>query len=313
MKIRKWLSASCKFAASNTIPTNPLGKTGHKVTIISLGGQGMLEIKESKKAVDVVHEALDLGINYIDTAASYGDGVSEKNIGQVIKDGRREEFYLATKTDERDEDKAWRQINESVERLGSEPDCVQIHHLDGIDEVDKVFSSSGALKSLVRARQEGLCRFLGITGHSDPTVLLEALERHPFDTVLGALNIADPYYYSFQTRLIPYCAENDIGFVAMKVCSRGKLFGDDIGMQECLNYVWSIPGVTTAIVGISSISQLRKNVEVAKSYKELSHKEMWELEKIVEPRIDDVLYFRKGKKWDDDVHDHPDKLPTEVR
>lgn len=312
-----WITRNCKVGSRKSMPKRTLGKTGYRISLFSLGGQSMIEAGESEKsakAVDVVHEALDLGVNYVDTAAIYGDGKSEHRIGEVIKDGRRNDFYLATKTDQRDEEAAWKQINESIGRLGTTPDCMQIHHLDTMEEVDKIFSKNGAMNALLRARDGGLCKFLGITGHSDPTVLIEALNRHDFDTVLGALNPADPYCYSFQPRLLPFCEKKRIGFVAMKICSRGKIFEDnDLEMKDCLEYAWSVPGVSTAIVGISNIEQLRKNVTIAKSYEKLSLEKMYELEKRVEPRVEDILYFRKPQEWNDFVHDHPEKLPKSIK
>lgn len=279
-----------------------LGRTNHKAKLFSLGGESVIKSDspdDHDEAMAVLNEALDLGVNYIDTAPAYGNGTSEENIGQL---GRRSEYYLATKCDKRHASTAWRQINESIERLGSTPDCIQVHHLDEMWEVDRIFDpKKGAMKSLLRAQREGLCKYLGITGHSDPTVLLEALSRHPFDTVLGAVNVADPYAYSFQARLIPYCNKNNIGFIAMKVTSRGGIFQKNgiSTMEECLNYVWSIPGVHTAIVGVMNVEQLRRNVELAEQFVPLEEIQLQQLEQRVEPYSSDVLYFRKHHEWQD--------------
>jgi aryl-alcohol dehydrogenase-like predicted oxidoreductase len=293
--------------------TRKLGKTGHQVTIFALGGESAIKGEDDHdEAIEILNEALDKGVNYIDTAPAYGPKTSEERIGEIIKDGRREEFYLATKCDKRNNEQAWKQINSSIERLGSEPDCIQIHHIDTMDEVKKIFSKNGAIKALKRAKKEKLCKYLGITGHSDPLVLLEALSKYKFDTVLGSLNIADPFYYSFQTKLIPYCEENDIGFIAMKTCARGNLFkkGRIYEMKDALNYVWSVPGVSTAIVGISNIEQLRANIDAAKNHKKLSEEKMRELEKMVEPYFYDALYFRKDQSWD--LHREEEELPQFV-
>lgn len=277
------------------IPQRKLGKIGVSVGLISLGGESTIKFGDEDEALEIINTALDNGINYIDTAALYGDGLSEERIGKA---GRRKEFYLATKTDKRSYNTAWKSINESIERLQSTPDCIQLHHIDKMIEVEQIFEKDGALKAVLRAKKEGLCKYIGITGHSDPTVLLECLKRHPFDTVLGAVNIADPYCYSFQAELIPYCLEHNIGFIAMKTCSRGKMFmNKDITMKDCLDYVWSIPGVTTAITGITVVEQLRHNIKLSKSFKKLSKDRMIELEQMMEPYMDDVLYFRKHHKW----------------
>ena len=277
-----------------------LGQTGHRVGLFSLGGESVIKRDDpdsQDEAIKVINEALDLGVTYIDSAPAYGNGRSEKCIGEI---GRRNEFYLATKCDKRYYNTAWRQINESIERLRSTPDCIQVHHLVEMWEVDRFFDKKkGAFKAFLRAKDEGLCKFLGITGHSDPTVLLESLRRYRFDTVLGAINVADPYEYSFQNRLIPYCHKNNIGFIAMKTTARGAIFQNNgiSTMKECLDYVWSIPGVSTAIVGIMNMEQLRRNVQLASEFNELSAEEMQLLEQKVEPHISDALYFRKHHKW----------------
>lgn len=275
-----------------------LGKTNRKVGLFSLGGESIIKFDDTHdEAIEMVNAALDGGVEYIDTAPAYGDGTSEKRIGEV---GRRDEFYLATKCDKRYEKSAWRQINESIERLKSTPDCIQVHHLDEMWEVERIFDKKkGAMKALLRAKEEGLCKYLGVTGHSDPTVLLEALRRYPFDTVLGALNIADPYFYSFQTRLIPYCREHNIGFIAMKTTARGEIFkrGSIFSMKECLDYVWSVPGVCTAIVGCMNSDQVKRNIEIAEEFVGLSDEQMRILEQKVEPYAGDALYFRKHHKW----------------
>jgi hypothetical protein len=316
MRLRQ-LNSLLITEAKHKIPRRILGNTGYNATIIGLGGESTLKVLHRHvEAIEIIHTALDLGINYIDTAPSYtapayGDGVSEQRIGEVIADGRRSEFYLATKCDQRSNEAAWRQINESIERLGDTPDCIQIHHLDEISEVDKVFAKDGAIVALKKAQEQKLCTFLGITGHSDPMVLLEALHRYKFDTVLGALNVADLYSYSFQTRLLPYCFEHDVGFIAMKVCARGRIFkkGGISSMRECLDYVWSVPGVCTAIVGTSTVEQLRHNRSLAVGHKKLSLTEMHKLEKLVEPNTKQALFFRKGFEW----LDNPEVLRQDVR
>lgn len=277
-----------------------LGQTGHRVALFSIGAQSMVEKDDSPEdhddAIELLNEALDLGVNYIDTAPAYGPRISENRVGELS--GRRNEFYLATKTDVRTNEGAWKQINQSLERLDTTPDCIQLHHLDTLAEVEKVFGKNGAMKALLRAKEEKLCKFVGITGHSDPTVLLEALRRHRFDTVLGAVNIADPYHYSFQTRLIPYCKQHGVGFIGMKVCGRGTAFvKNEVVMKDCLDYVWSVPGVGTAIVGVMNVEQLRHNVQLAKDHEMLDEAQMFALEQKAEPHVDRILHFRKHKDW----------------
>ncbi|RPJ62938.1 MAG: aldo/keto reductase, partial [Acidobacteria bacterium] len=145
------------------MPTRNLGKTGYQVGIYSLGGQATLEIPGKAKESDaIVNRAIDLGINYIDTAAGYGDGTSETHIGQVIKN-RRREVFLASKTNRRTYDESMRLLERSLKNLQTDHlDLWQLHNVQRQDEVDQIFAANGAIKALEKARAEGVVRFLGI-------------------------------------------------------------------------------------------------------------------------------------------------------
>ena len=179
------------------MPTRSLGKTGHKVGILSLGGQATLEIKgREEESEKIINRAIDLGINYIDTAASYGGGVSQLNIGRVMKT-RRSEVWLSTKTHDRTYDGSMRLLEESLKNLQTDHlDTWQLHNVQTMSQVDQIFSETGAIKAMEKARSEGIVRKLGITGHFEPLVLLEAIRRYPFDSILMALNAADVHYLS---------------------------------------------------------------------------------------------------------------------
>jgi aryl-alcohol dehydrogenase-like predicted oxidoreductase len=201
-----------------------LGKTGVSVSAFGLGGESAL-YKLSDKAVRLVRRAYSLGVNYFDTAPLYQD--SELVYGEALQ-GIRDKVFLATKTDQRDYDGAWRQFEASLRRLRVPwVDLLQIHHLDFMDEVDAILDPRyGALRMAEEARAQGLTRFVGVTGHSDPQVLLAAIERHPFDTILMALNPAEVHIESFQKDLLPRAVELDLGILAMKVFARGVLAVD---------------------------------------------------------------------------------------
>src|SRR4029077_20821328 len=162
-----------------------LGSTGTQCSILGLGGESAL-YHHSDAAVRIIVRALELGVNYFDTAPLYQD--SELNYGEVIPQARNR-MFLATKIDQRDRDGAWRQFENSLERLRTgHVDLLQIHHLDEHAEVDAVLRSDGALAMAEQARAQGLVRFIGISGHSDPDVLLRALQGYRFDTLLLAMN-----------------------------------------------------------------------------------------------------------------------------
>ena len=155
----------------SAMPTRSLGKTGYKVGVLSLGGQATLEIKgREEESEKIIHRAIDLGINYIDTAASYGQGVSQLNIGRVMKT-RRKEVWLSTKTHDRTYDGSMRLLEESLKNLQTDHiDTWQLHNVQRQDQVDQIFAADGAIKAMEKAKAEGVVRYLGITGHFEPLV-----------------------------------------------------------------------------------------------------------------------------------------------
>jgi hypothetical protein len=297
------------------MPTRNLGKTGYSVGIFSLGGQAAIEKPDNEAvAVPIVERALDLGVNYIDTAARYGSGVSQRYVGQVMK-RRRGEAFLASKTHDRTRDGSLKLLEESLKVLQTDHlDLWQLHNLSRMDQVDEIFAENGAVKALVQARDQGLVRFVGITGHADPAVLLEALRRFPFDTLLLALNAADRHHLSFAESLLPAAVEREMGIIGMKIPARGRLLSNwtpttegagpadkaqkprpgTLNMREAMRYVLSLP-VSTVIIGCDSVPQLEENVALAREFRPLSTAQMVDLEKLAEPVHRQALFFRR---WD---------------
>ncbi|MDA2914204.1 aldo/keto reductase, partial [Acidobacteriia bacterium AH_259_A11_L15] len=208
------------------MPTRNLGRTGYRVGIFSLGGQAALERPNNHEvAVALVERALDLGVNYVDTAAMYGGAErwSQRYIGEVMNHRRREAF-LATKTHDRTRDGSWRLLEQSLRLLQTDHlDLWQIHNLSRMGQVEQIFSPGGALEAVQEAREQKIVRFLGVTGHADPYVLAEAIRRFPFDTILMAVNAADRHHLSFVDHLLPLAVEKQMGIIGMKVPARGRL------------------------------------------------------------------------------------------
>ncbi len=298
----------------NAMPTRNLGRTGFRVGIFSLGGQAAIEQPDNDAvAVALVERALDLGVNYIDTSARYGGEQrwSERYIGQVMKRRRREAF-LASKTHDRTRDGSLALLERSLELLHTDHlDLWQIHNLSKLEEVEQIFAPGGAVEALVRARDEKVVRFVGISGHADPEVLLEAVRRFPFDTILLALNAADPHHLSFESKLLPYAVEKEMGIIGMKIPSRGRLLAGwtppppnpvrpspwplrpgTLTMREAMRYVLSLP-VSTVIVGCDTVVQLEENVQRARGFTPLSDSQMAELVQKAQPVHQQALFFRR--------------------
>ncbi len=147
------------------------------------------------EAVAVIHRALDQGVTYCDTAPAYAGSLDY--YGAALGE-RRSQVFLASKTHDRTRDGSLRLLDESLKRLRTDHlDFWQLHDLRTSSDLKMIFGRGGALEALVQAREEGRVRFLGLTGHHDPAILLEAMGRFDFDTVLIALNVADVHRLSF--------------------------------------------------------------------------------------------------------------------
>jgi predicted aldo/keto reductase-like oxidoreductase len=199
-----------------------LGRSGHQSSVLIYGAAALSAVDQDTADASV-QLALDAGINHFDVAASYGD--AELRLGPWMPTIRGR-IFLATKTGLRDRDQAWAQINHSLERLQTDHvDLIQIHAVGDTEELDLVTRPGGSLEAVVRAREEGLATFIGITGHGHqaPATHLEALARFPFDTVLSPLNWVlgqDPAYLADYQALVAEVQAQDAGLMIIKVASR---------------------------------------------------------------------------------------------
>jgi aryl-alcohol dehydrogenase-like predicted oxidoreductase len=261
--------------------------------------------------VEIINRCIDLGINYIDTSAWYGmdgtrgegdhlRGTSERHLGEVLPQ-RRDEVFLATKTHDRSYDGAMRHLESSLKNLKTERiDLWQIHNIKGggAEDIDRIFADDGVVKAMEKARDEGVVRFLGITGHADPAPMKELVERYPFDTCLMALNAADKHYNSFIEKLLPVCVDKNMGVIGMKIPARDRIFdhGGIISMKEAMSYTLSLP-VSTIIIGIDKIPELEENINIAKEFKALNADEMLAIEEKVRPHKDHLLFYKGLSDW----------------
>ena len=276
----------------------PLGRTGHRVRLFSLGGQATLEKPgTAEESIAIINRALDLGVNYIDTAAAYGRGISQTYIGEVMQ-GRRSEVFLASKTHDRTRDGSWRLLEESLRLLQTDHlDLWQLHNISRTEQLDTIFGKGGAIEALQQAREQKLVRFLGITGHFDPDVLLDGIGRFPFDTILMAMNPADRHFLSFQEKLLPEANRRKLGVIAMKIPARGRMFreGSAMTMKDAMSYTLSQP-VSTVIVGCDNVQQLEENVRIASQFRQLSSAELSRIEQACAGYARDAAFFKRGAR-----------------
>jgi aryl-alcohol dehydrogenase-like predicted oxidoreductase len=265
-------------SVSTPIPTRLLGKTGHAVTLFALGGEGVLRTHgRMAEAVAVIHRALDLGVNYCDTAPAYS---SSMDYYGAALGKRREQIFLASKTADRTRDGSLKILDDSLRRLRTDHlDLWQLHDLRTMSELDTIFSKRGAIHALTEAREQGRVRFIGLTGHHDPAVLFEAMRRFDFDTLLVALNVADVHRLSFARTVLPDAARRGVGVIGMKVYAAGALVrpGGLCSPTEAMHYVLSLAGVSTVIIGCSTPAEVEANVQSAREFRSLDQNMKLEL------------------------------------
>ena len=262
--------------------------------LFSLGGEATVELaSKPDEAEAIINRAIDLGVNYIDTAPAYGSGGSETNIGRVMA-YRRDEVFLATKTADRTYDGTMRLLEQSLNRLQTDHlDLYQLHNVRLDRDVEQALGPGGAVQAMEQMKEQGVIKNIGITGHRDPTVLLTAIREYRFDCVLMALNAADPHYNSFRNILLPEAVERDMGIIAMKVTARGRIFDDGCltSMGQDLTYVLSLP-VSTTIVGISTLEELEEDVAIARRFEALSTEEMQSIEQLTASNHEAGNFFK---------------------
>ena len=202
--------------------TRRFGRTGHMSTIAIFGAAAFWEISQ-QNADKVLEQIIAAGVNHIDVAPSYGQ--AEERIGPWMP-RERNRFFLGCKTTERTKDGAWSELQRSLKRLQTETfDLYQLHAITTMEELDAVTMKGGALEAFVEARERGLTRFIGITGHGAdaPQIYLEALRRFDFDSVLFPLNfvqMANPEYRKYAEELIATCNAKDIGTMIIKAITK---------------------------------------------------------------------------------------------
>jgi aryl-alcohol dehydrogenase-like predicted oxidoreductase len=265
-------------SAAAEIPRRPFGTSGDTVSILGLGGWHLGVPKTDGDAVRLVHEAIDEGINFLDNAWDYNDGVSEQRMGKAIGD-RRDRVFLMTKlcTHGRDARTAMKQLEESLRRLRTDHlDLWQIHEVAFDDEPRRHFAKGGAVEALDRAREQGKVRFVGFTGHKDPALHLEMLAHdYVWDSCQLPLNCFDASFRSFEQRVLPELVRRGIAPIGMKsFCGDARgLKGKVISPADALSYALSLP-VATVVSGMESPRVLRQNLQIARGFRPLSARAM---------------------------------------
>jgi aryl-alcohol dehydrogenase-like predicted oxidoreductase len=287
--------------SSGEIPRRPLGRTGVEVSALALGGYHMAMAKTKREAVQIVHEAIDAGVTFIDNAWEYHEGLSEELMGKALE-GRRHQVFLMTKccSHGRDKKTALRQLEQSLKRLKTDHlDLWQIHEVIHDNDPDLHFARGGAVEALEQAKRDGKVRFVGFTGHKDPDIHLKMLSHDfPFDTCQMPLNVFDATFRSFERRVLPALLVRGIAPLGMKsMCGEGAPVKKRVVKpEEALRYAMSLP-VSATISGMDSLKVLRQNLRIARGFVPYSEEEMQALrDRCAEAAADGHFELYKSSK-----------------
>jgi len=274
------------------LPKRKLGRTGEEVTILGLGGEGILRtFGHEKEAYALIHRALDLGIRYFESARAYSG--SESYYGLALGE-RRKDIFLTSKSHARDRKGAMEHLQETLQNMKTDYlDLWQVHDVRTEDEVQEIFGPDGAIEAFVHARDKGMVRFIGVTGHHDPLITRRCIESFDFDTVLVPVNPAEHGYKSFIEGVVPLAQERQMGIIAMKVYFRGLAarIPGFTGMEPFFRFALSQP-ITTAVIGCDDVRQLEENIKIAQSFQAMSKEEKGGLEDFVAPHGRQLMYYK---------------------
>jgi aryl-alcohol dehydrogenase-like predicted oxidoreductase len=263
-------------AMNSEMPYRTLGRTGVKVSCIGLGGfhLGQSNLGEADM-IKLFHAAIDRGINFSDNSWDYNQGESERRVGKALK-GYREKVFVMSKFDGRTKGSAMKQLEDSLQRLDIDHlDLWQFHENIRLEDPDRFFADGGAAEAMLQAKQEGKVRFMGFTGHKDPSVHLRMLEmadkrNFPFDTAQMPINVMDAHFRSFEKEVVPVLLEKQIALLGMKsMGDKNILTSKTVTPLECLQYALSRP-TSVVITGIDSMPILDQAFEAAQTYASLS-------------------------------------------
>jgi uncharacterized protein len=253
--------------------TRTLGKTGLRTSILGTGGFHYLEISTAEVHA-LLNRYLDAGGNYVETAAQYGGGEAELKVGPVVAQ-RRDEMVLTTKCHPRDRETAAQTIDLSLRQLRTDHvDILLMHHVQTQADLDAILAEDGALRAAEDARLAGKVRFIGISNHGHPELLIQALERYPLDVIMTGVNYYDRFNFPrLEAQLLPMAVERGVGIIGMKGVADGYLWRS---AEMALRYAWSLP-IGTLALGWNTMELLEQDLAWAEAFTPLADAEREQL------------------------------------
>jgi predicted aldo/keto reductase-like oxidoreductase len=292
------------------VPLRPLGRTGQMVSILCLGGHASTNPQklDEPASLRLIQRAIDEGITFLDNCWDYHDGEAETRMGKALAEGgRRDKVFLMTKVCGRTAKEAQSNLEDSLRRLKTDRiDLWQFHEIVYDNDPDWVFQEDGAIKAGLQALKDGKVRFLGFTGHKDPSIHLKMLGK-PFDwaAVLMPLNVMDVHYRSFQKQVLPELVRRGIAPLGMKsLGGNGSIVtGAGIPVEDALRYVLSLP-IASLVSGIDSENVLDQNLKIVRAFQPMSQQERQAIEGRTVTLAGDGRFelFKSSKAFDGPVH-----------
>jgi predicted aldo/keto reductase-like oxidoreductase len=292
------LAAGAAVAAAAETPAPParsplsrrvLGRTKLEVTCMTLGTApcGMAKAVSAAQVSEIAREALDLGVNYIDTAPGYGK--AEEGIGPALGK-RRKDMILGTKVYIDTVEGAEKMFSGSLKNLKTDYVDILYFHQIGDRDVEKARKADGVFTWLLKQKQAGKCRFVGVTSHNRPGRVAAFLETGLVDVLMVPVNFVDDYTYGYERDVLPLARKHNVGIVAMKIFGGPALkppghwierWEDannraNVGekyVEMAIRYGLSTPGVATVNLGVHNIEQVRQNVKFAAAFRPISDEE----------------------------------------
>ena len=272
-----------------------LGNTGVALPVVSLGGEGILRTSApNPAAVAMICAALQAGVRYCDTAPAYAD--SERHYGAAFRQmsGARAGVFLASKTHLRTRVESLGLLEQSLRILGTDHlDLWQLHDLRTHEDLEEIFARGGAIEAVEQAKRDGKIRFVGITGHADPEVLVSAMERYAFDTVLCPINPSDPRRLPFLETVVPEARRRGMGVIGMKVFAAGRLVQDGAAsVEELIRYAAGF--ADTLIIGCRSAEEIESNLALGAGIAAMGGEERRALEARLAPDAGLYSFYKRA-------------------
>jgi aryl-alcohol dehydrogenase-like predicted oxidoreductase len=283
-------NATAQTENDDLLPKRTLGRTKEEISVLTLGtGHFRSSYMDMKRVGDIVDRAQELGVTSIDTAPNYDE--AEDYLGEVLK-GRRDQFFLSTKCEEPTYKGAWDLLKKSLKRLKTDRiDVVYMHnfgYLPRFKNIKETLSKVGVLGALIEAKEQGVIRYIGASGHLYPSRFYHLFERDEVDIYLCAVNHVARHQYNFEQKVFANIRHLNAGLIAMKVL--GGAVDYSIGTprlndqkEKCIRYAMGLPGIASLNVGFRKVSELEEIATYIKNYKPFN-------------RTEQKIFLEEGKK-----------------